>query len=179
MHEPTPKDSGHEDRLDRVLGLLCAVPLALIVAITFADVFARYLFASPIRGSVEMIEFAMALVIFTAMPLVTRHRGHVTVSLIDGVLRGRAILVRRLACDGLSALALGLVAWRLALHGADDFEAGTRTIVLEWLQAPLTWAMAVLAGVSALILLAQMAARLRDPRGARGAQGAAPTGARP
>jgi TRAP-type C4-dicarboxylate transport system permease small subunit len=164
MEQPSTAASGTEDRLDRALGLLSAVPLALIVVITFADVFARYLFSSPIRGSVEMIEFAMALVIFTAMPLVTRHRGHVTVSLIDGVLRGRAVAIRRLVCDGLSALALGLMAWRLALHGADDFEAGTRTIVLEWLQAPLTWAMALLAAVSALILLLQIAGQL----GARG-----------
>ena len=162
MHEPSPPSRTDEDRLDRALGLLSAIPLALIVVITFADVFARYLFASPIRGSVEMVEFAMALVIFTAMPLVTRHRGHVTVSLIDNLLRGRAIAVRRLVCDALSALALGLMAWRLALHGADDFEAGTRTIVLEWLQAPLTWAMAVLAGVSALLLVAQIAATLRS-----------------
>ena len=77
-------------------------PLALIVLLTFADVFARYLFARPIRGSVEIIQYAMALVIFTALPLVTRHRGHVTVSLVDKLLSGRAAWVRQLVCDALS-----------------------------------------------------------------------------
>lgn len=161
MKEPPSTARGTEDRIDRLLGLLSAVPLALIVLLTFADVFARYLFSRPIRGSVEMVEFAMALVIFTALPLVTRHRGHVTVSLIDGLVRGRAASIKRLACDALSALALGLMAWRLALHGADDFEANTRTIVLGWPQAPLTWAMAALATLSAMVVVAKMASEFK------------------
>jgi TRAP-type C4-dicarboxylate transport system permease small subunit len=140
--------------LDRALGLLCALPVALIVALTFADVFARYLFAAPIRGSLEVIEFAMAMVIFTALPLVTRHRGHVTVSLIDGLVRGRLRRLKAGLCDAVSTVALALVAWRLWVQAGDDVDAGTRTKMLALPHAPLVYAMAVLAALSALLMAA-------------------------
>lgn len=167
MQEPAKTPAPDEDGFDRLLGFLCALPLAFIVALTFVDVFARYLFSSPIRGSVEMVEFAMALAIFTAMPLVTRHRAHVTVSMIDGLVQGRRGDVKRLFCDALSTLALALMAWRLAVHAAGDHEANTRTIVLAWPQAPLTWTMAILAALSAMVVIARMASdfhALRKPR---------------
>lgn len=138
--------------LDRTLGLLCAIPVALIVALTFADVFARYLFAAPIRGSLELIEFAMAMLIFTALPLVTRDRGHVTVSLVDGLVRGPARRLKAGLCDAVSTVALGLMAWRLWVQAGGDLEAGHRTMMLALPNAPLVYAMAALAGLSALLM---------------------------
>ncbi len=138
---------------ERVLNIACALPLALIVVLTFADVFARYVFSSPIRGSVEIIQFAMALVIFTALPLVTRRRGHVTVSLVDGLLMGRAGRVKRLLCDVLSVFALAVLTWRLWLQAGSDVQASTRTIVLGWPQAPLTYAMTFCALLSLGVML--------------------------
>lgn len=149
---PTPPPAHAAHPAERALGLLCALPLALIVVLTFADVFARYLFAAPIRGSVEIIQFAMALVIFTALPLVTRARGHVTVSLVDGVVRGAVARFKQLLCDALSLLALGLVTWRLWLQAGDDVRDQTRTIVLGWPQAPLTYTMCAFAALAALAM---------------------------
>ena len=140
------------DAADRLLGLLSALPLALIVLLTFADVFARYLFSAPIRGSVEIIQFAMALVIFTALPLVTRHRGHVTVSLIDSVLPAAGRRVQRVLCDALSLVALALLTWRLWLQAGDDVAASTHTIVLGWPHAPLTYALCLFAAASTLAM---------------------------
>jgi TRAP-type C4-dicarboxylate transport system permease small subunit len=94
------------DPVGRLLGLMSAIPLGLIVALTFVDVFARYLISAPIRGSVEIIQYAMALTIFAALPLVTRDREHVTVSLIDGLLGSRALALKRWICDGISFLVL-------------------------------------------------------------------------
>lgn len=155
---------------ERVLDIACAVPLALIVLLTFADVFARYVFSSPIRGSLEIIQFAMALVIFTALPLVTRRRGHVTVSLVDGVLKGKARRIKQLLCDGLSVLALALLTWRLWLQAASDVQASTRTIVLGWPQAPLTYAMTVGAALSLGAMLWLLWRNLQGDEQAAGGQ---------
>jgi TRAP-type transport system small permease protein len=125
--------------LETALGMLCALPLALVLVVTFVDVFARYLFSSPIRGSVEIIEFAMALVVFGALPLVTRSRGHVTVSLLDGVVGSAAARrAKQLLCDGLSVLALGVLAWRLWVHAGGQLAQGSRSIVLGLPHAPLS-----------------------------------------
>ena len=64
----TPNPAPRAHALDRLLGGLSALPVALIMVLTFADVLGRYVFSSPLRGSVELIEYAMALVIFTALP---------------------------------------------------------------------------------------------------------------
>lgn len=153
--------------LDRWLGVATAVPLFGIVTLTFLDVFARYLFSAPIRGSLEIIQFAMAVVIFTALPLVTRHREHVTVSLIDGVVRSRgARRFKQVACDTLSLVAVGLIAWRLWVQAGEDFGSDTRTVVLKWSMAYLGYFMAVFATLSAVIIALQIWHELTG-RGAR------------
>lgn len=149
-----------------MLGLLTALPLALIVGLTFADVFRRYVFAAPIRGSVEIIEYAMAMVIFTALPLVARRRGHVSVSLIDGVVSGAARRVKRVLCDAISSFALGLLGWRLWVQASEDLRAGAATVVLGWPHAPLYFAMAALVALAALAMLGLTWRSLRAPGGA-------------
>ncbi len=139
-------------RAEQALATLSALPLALIVVLTFADVFARYLFAQPIRGSVEIIQYAMALVIFTALPLVTRSRGHVSVSLIDHLLRGGARRLQRSLCDAVSLLALAVLSWRLAAQAVSDAASGAKTIVLGLPQAPLVWLMCGLCALSTLVM---------------------------
>ena len=157
-------------RLERLLGVLCALPLALIVLLTFADVFARYLFARPIRGSVEIIQYAMALVIFSALPIVTRHRGHVTVSLVDRFLKGGVERVQRIACDALSTIALALITWRLWEQAASDLQGNTRTVVLGLAQAPLAWLMCAFAALATLVMAQLMWRSLRDAAVPRSAQ---------
>lgn len=159
---PTP---ARHDAAHRILSLLTALPLGLIVVLTFADVFARYLFSSPIRGSVEVIQFAMALVIFTALPLVTRRREHVTVSLVDGVLRGGAKRVQQVLCDAISGVALAMLTWRLWVQGGDDRSADTRTIVLGLPQAPLTYTMCAFAALAAGYMLLLLGRQIRGAAG--------------
>ncbi len=142
------------DMLFRALGWFSSMPVALIVILTSADVLGRYVFSSPVRGSSEMIEFAMALVIFTALPLITHQRGHVTVSLIDGFLKGEGSRkIKMVLCDGVSAVALGLLTWRLYLQGLDDLESGSATIVLRLTHAPLSFTLAAFAALTTCTVL--------------------------
>ena len=141
---------------DRLLGLATAVPLFGIVALTFADVFARYLFASPIRGAHEIIQFAMALTIFTALPLVTRRREHITVSLIDGLVRGvTARRIKQFLCDAVSLAALAVLAWRLWIQAGESAAAESATIVLKLPMAPLIYLMSGLAAASVVLVALQ------------------------
>jgi TRAP-type C4-dicarboxylate transport system permease small subunit len=137
-----------DDSLDRVLGVFSSIPLGLIVVLTFVDVFARYLISAPIKGSLEIIQYAMALSIFAALPLVTRHRGHVTVSLIDGMLGASAMRFKTIVCDLISLLALGLMSWRLWVYAAESMEQKQQTIVLALPQGPLVYALSVFAALT-------------------------------
>ena len=163
--DAAPPTEPRPDALHRTLAWLSAVPVALIVVLTFADVLGRYLFSSPVRGSVEIIEFAMALLIFTALPLVTRRRGHVTVSLIDGLVTGRGQQLKQMLCDAISALALGVLTWRLYVQGRDDLESGSATIVLGLPHAPLSFALTALAGLSTVLVLSLIWRTLTSEQG--------------
>jgi TRAP-type C4-dicarboxylate transport system permease small subunit len=148
-----------DDALDRLLGLASAVPLALIVVLTFVDVFARYVFSRPVQGASEIIQFAMALTVFVALPLVTRHGEHVTVGLLEQRLRRAFGASVGWLCDGVSAAALLLIAWRLWIQAAEYTASRTATIVLGLPMAPLTYAMAVFAALSAAAVVLRIVAR--------------------
>lgn len=154
----TPPSADGPDRLDRTLGVVSAAPLALIVALTFMDVFARYVFASPVRGASEIIQFAMALAVFAALPLVTRHGEHVTVDLLTHKLSGRMRSGLQVMCEAASGVALAIVAWRLWVQAGEFAESATATIVLGWGMAPLAYAMCGFAVVTVGIVVV----RLRD-----------------
>lgn len=138
--------------LERALGLLSALPVALIVGLTFVDVFGRYVFSSPVRGSVEIIEQAMALVIFTALPLVTRQRQHVSVGLFESQRKGLARTVRVSLCDAISTLALAVLTWRLLVQAREDWDSDAASVVLGLPQAPVGFALTALAATSTALM---------------------------
>ena len=148
--------TGTDDSLDRWLGILSSIPLGLIVVLTFLDVFARYLISAPIKGSLEIIQYAMALSIFAALPLVTRHRGHVTVSLIDDMLGPGAMRFKAIVCDTISLMALVLMSWRLWVYAGESIEQKQQTIVLALPQGPLVYALAVFAGLTSLLVVTDL-----------------------
>ncbi len=149
--------SKHSSSLVGALELLTAIFLMLMVVLTFLDVFARYLFASPIKGSLEIIQFAMALVIFTALPLVTRQREQITVSLVEGLVKGAsARRAKQIICDLISLAAVGLLTWRLWIQAGELVAANTRTIVLGWPMGPLAYAMTACAAATAFIIALQI-----------------------
>jgi hypothetical protein len=59
-------------------------------------------------------------------------------------------------CDAISALALGVLTWRLYLQGQDDVASGSATIVLSLPHAPLSFVMAFFAALSTLMLMGLM-----------------------
>ena len=167
MHADDIKPSRH--RFDVLLGWMSAAPLALILLLTFADVLMRYLFAIPVRGSSEMIQFAMALTIFAALPVVTRQREHIVVGIISDLVRGRVRMVKLLFCDGLSLLALGLMTWRLGIQAFEYIESKSATIVLRLEMAPLAFVMCAFSLATCVVVALQMVQTLRTPPSTEGA----------
>ncbi|MGD9942146.1 MAG: TRAP transporter small permease [Burkholderiaceae bacterium] len=127
-------------------GVVAVITFAMML-ITFVDVFARYLFNAPLRGAYEVIGFMLAIVVFSALPLVTWSREHITVEIFEQLgsaamrrIQGRVVS----ACCG---LLLAVMAWRLWVH-AGLLEQGPQvTGFLELPYAPIAYFMG---GMSAL-----------------------------
>lgn len=156
--------AGNLRSFELVLGLICSVLMLLIVGLTFVEVFMRYLFAKPIRGAEEIIQFAMATMIFAALPLITARRGHVTVSLIENVVKGGLKRFVEVVVDLCSLTAVSLIAWRLFVDAGGRTESADATVVLNWPRAPLVYVMAALAAVTAVVQLGMLWKRLSETR---------------
>lgn len=139
--------------IERVCGLLAALALFAIMALTFFDVGGRKLLSNSITGSLELTELLMVVVIFAALPLVSLRGEHVVFDSLDHYLPEAVRKVQRalmqLIC-GLVLLALGWLMWQT---GGQYLETGETTAQLLILKAPFIYGMAVMCALAGLIHL--------------------------
>jgi TRAP-type C4-dicarboxylate transport system permease small subunit len=79
------------NRYFRWLSLAAGFALIAMMLVTVADVFMRYLFNAPIRGSYEVVEACLLISVFFALPLVIADSQEIVIDLIDGLMSPRAV----------------------------------------------------------------------------------------
>ena len=138
---------------DTLAGGVAAIILFGMMALTFVDVFMRYIVGESIRGSFEITELMMVILIFAGLPLVSRKDEHVTVDLVEHLLplqlrKALRVIVHLICCAALIGMAW--LMWRKAgeIVGYGDVTAALR--VQLW---PYVYFMSALAFVTALIHL--------------------------
>lgn len=142
---------------DRTLGALAAIVLSAMMLVTVVDVAGRYLFARPLPGGFELTQVLLALLIFIALPLVTAREGHVTITLTDLWFSPRGALIRDRMVNLLCAVVTAGISWRLWLLAGRLGDYGD---VFEFVGLPkafVAYVMSILAGATALVLLARAA----------------------
>ena len=152
--------SGLPDRAARpihhVIAWLCAALLLTMMAMTVVDVIGRYVFSTPVQGSIELTELMLLAVIFLGLPAATLDREHVTVDLITDRLSGIVERVRRPVILIGGALVQAVIGWRLWITATQVAGYGGTTASLKIPVAPFGYAAAVLCGISTCITLAQI-----------------------
>lgn len=149
-----PQGTAAVARLKRGLGLIAAFVLFAMMALTVVDVTGRYAFNSPVAGGFEVMQFLLAILVFTALPIVSHERGHITVSLLDALFKGAARRIQQFGVLLVSAVAMAVIAQRMWDQGNVLSDTEAITGFLQWPIAPVAYAMSVLAAVAlALILL--------------------------
>ena len=149
---PDADDVWPDGPFETVLMAIVATTVFLMMAITFVDVAGRYLFSAPIPGGFELIEFLMPLSIFAGLPIITRRRTHIVVSIFDRWFRGGIGEVRRLIVDGASLAVVAFIAERMWSQGDGLAEAQIESGYLEWPVAPAAYAISVLSVVTCVVL---------------------------
>lgn len=142
---------------ERALGLICAMVLLFMMALTGTDVIARYVFNAPIQGAFELTEVLLVCLIFCAMPLTTRIGGHVEVELWEPASRfGNGLRLVLASFCGL--LVFGVLAYQLNEHAhrLDSYGSVTNS-----LNIPLSYVAYVAAACSAVSALAVLLTALR------------------
>ncbi|MCK9513008.1 MAG: TRAP transporter small permease [Pigmentiphaga sp.] len=166
MSETSGHFTGFWPGLARAAGfaaaLCAAVALAGIMFLMLIDVTGRYLFNSPVPGAAEIIELAMGITVFAAMPLVTARDEHIRLDYFDHLMRGRARPMVRGVIEWISAVGMGVIAWRVAEKAVTVINYGDTTPFLRIPVGPVALFIALCAGVSALIFLLHGAQQWRQ-----------------
>ncbi len=135
--------SALHDASSRLLFRLAGAALAAIVVLYLFEVSARYLFNAPTTWSGEVVRYALSVLIFFALPEITRRGSHVAIDIVPSVLPERlqsALLKAGFLLGSLVCLVAGAIAGREALR---QIERGLMTNAAH--PIPRWWITAVIA----------------------------------
>ncbi|HVY58425.1 MAG TPA: TRAP transporter small permease [Xanthobacteraceae bacterium] len=140
------------ERLQHAQLRLAALALLVMMCVTVADVFLRYTFNSPIRGSYDLVESTLVVFVFHGIAAVFYGRQNIVIDLIDSLVGRVAVRVLVRISDILSIAALGILAWAMTGPALQAFDYGDRKLELG-LPLSVLWGFA-LAGMVGTILCA-------------------------
>ena len=136
-------------RLIRIAEIVTAALIFIMMMLTFADVVGRYVFTAPIFGAAEMIQFLLAMTIFGGLCLINSRDEHITVELFDVQLDHlMSPTVRRIIIQMFSVGVMAIIAFQLYQFAREAERIGTKTVVLEWPFAAVSFTVAALSVVS-------------------------------
>lgn len=133
-----------------VLASLAALCLFGMMAVTFGGVVARYFLNRPLAGAEELQSFLLGLIIFLAIPLVTRAERHIAVRSFAALLRGRALFVQRIFVLAATGVGFAFIGYLIASEAESLGEEGILTSYLDIPEAPFAYVFAVLTWVASL-----------------------------
>jgi TRAP-type C4-dicarboxylate transport system permease small subunit len=148
--------------LTRALALVGGIAVIFIMLVTVADVTLRYLFNSPIKGTLDLTQMAMVVTVFCAIGYAGWTGRHIVVDMIPPLFPPAVERAWMALIDLVGAAFMLGIAWQSVLAAIDYAE--TRQISFT-LHIPLHPFLAVV-GVGALIygiVLLVLATRPRKP----------------
>jgi TRAP-type C4-dicarboxylate transport system permease small subunit len=153
---------GLVERLQRAQLRLASVALIVLMMVTVVDVFPRYVFNSPVRGSYDIVECMLLIFVFNGMAAAFFGRRNIAIDIIDSFIAARAIAVLIRFADALSVLVLLLIFWAMINPAIQIYQYGDVKLDSQipiywmWIAAFLGLAGTVLA--AAVVLFARPAA---------------------
>lgn len=142
--------SGVERVVSRVLLLLAGLSLVLMSLLTAADVIGRS-FKSPVPAATELTEIMMVIVVFCAMPVITRRENHIVIDILDFIVPATMRRIEAIVVNLVGAVAMLAVAWRVWLLSERAAQSGDFT---AYLQLPLFPVFAFIALLSCCVAAA-------------------------
>ncbi|MFO1244450.1 MAG: TRAP transporter small permease [Ramlibacter sp.] len=140
--------------IESACGLVAALSLFAIMALTFLDVGGRKLLSNSITGSLELTELLMVAVIFAGLPLVSLRGEHIVFDSLDSLMGSTARKLVKMVVNLLCAAAMLGLAWLMWRTGNDFASSGETTAQLRIPKYPFIYGMSVLCAVTGLVHVA-------------------------
>jgi len=122
-----------------------------MVLLITSDVVLRYFFNRPIRGSYELVQFMLVLIVFLGLAYTQTKKGHVSITLVTTKLSSSRMSVVESATYLLCLIIFTLITWRCILQAEVLRTSGTSSDVLSIPNFPFMWV--VLLGSALLCLI--------------------------
>ena len=133
--------------------LLAVTALFAMMVLTFFDVVLRSTIDRPIEAATELTRILMAVVVFSALPIVSGRGEHISVDVLDWVFPRRAARWRDVVINLVSGAMLWWPAERVVVLAERARSYGDVTEYLGIPQHHIAWFIAVLTFVTALVLI--------------------------
>lgn len=147
------------ERMLRAMALAAGVILFALMLYTVLDVVLRYGFNKPFSSSLELTEFAMAVIVFLGLAYCGWTGGHVAVDILERPLDHPRLRFVPVLLTFVSALLFAAIAW---LSAAEAFSTMQRVSnMLRWPHYPFQLAVAFGSAAFAVVLLIQTIRLLR------------------
>lgn len=142
-----------ETKLLPLLAFPANVALFVMMIITIADIVGRSVFNTPIMGSIEVTQIALAIMIVCVFPLVIRDETHISVDLLDNMIPRWVVPWRQLCIHLMAVIALSLLTWQIYKYADRAFRYGD---VTEFLRVPRGYILAIIAVMGAVSVLSSL-----------------------
>lgn len=133
--------------------MLAVTALFLMMAMTFVDVVMRSALNTPIQAATELTRIMMAIVVFSALPMVSGRAEHITVDLLDPIFPAWLARWR----DTIVSLVCGAMLWwpaeRVVVLAERARDYGDLTEYLGIPQFYIAWFVAVFTYLTAAALI--------------------------
>lgn len=117
----------------RWVSIVGMVIFMAMVCLTFVNVLLRYIFNTPLIGSMEVLEIMMAVVVFTGIAWVQLSKAHVTMDLVTSKLKPKPKLIFEGISNFLVIVLLIILIWRSGLVAVyETKETGILDIPLRY-----------------------------------------------
>jgi len=140
------------DRLRVAQLRLASAALIVMMVVTLADVFLRYVFNHPIRGSYDLVESMLAIFVFHGMSTAFLQRRNIVIDLIDSFAHRYVVTALIRISDLLTILTLGLFAYAMITPALQAYNYGDLKMELG-LPVYILWGFALI-GMAGAILCA-------------------------
>lgn len=143
--------TGYEQALVRActwLAIAGGVVMLAFTAVSVASIVSRTLFGSPLLGDYELTERGTAIAIFAMLPYTHLRGGHVAVDMFVVMFPAGFRRVLAPVTDLVFAIVAGLMTWRLALGGYNQYQFHDMSMMLHiptwWMFVPIVVSMVML-----------------------------------
>ncbi len=141
----------------KILHLLGNIVIFALMLMTVADVVGRKLagavpLAAPVRGSYELTEFALIIIIFCSVGYTQLRRGHISINIITSRLSARAQAIMNATTTLMGVVLFAFVAWQSIVYAGRLYDGGNVSAVLLIPQYPF----AIIVAVGSIIFCISM-----------------------